>query len=119
MSTPDAGQVAATYFRSWLDKDFTTLRSTLADDVIFRGPLGTADDAEGCLGGLRGMAEIITDLVVEHRFVAGPDVLTWFELHTTLAPPVPTANWSHVEHGKITSIRVAFDARALAAALGR
>jgi len=28
-------------------------------------------------------------------------------------------NWSHVEDGKITTIRVTFDARELAAALGR
>jgi hypothetical protein len=34
-------------------------------------------------------------------------------LHTTEAPPVPTANWSHVENGKITSIRVTFDPRPL------
>lgn len=119
MTTSDPGQVAATYFRSWLDKDFATLRSTLADDASFRGPLGTADDAESCLRGLRGMAEILTDLVVRHRFVDGPEVLTWFDLHTTLAPPVPAANWSHVENGKITTIQVTFDARALAAAMGR
>ena len=44
----------------------------------------------------------------------GPDVLTWFDLHTNVAPPCPTANWSHVEHGVITRIRVAFDPRPLA-----
>jgi hypothetical protein len=46
-------------------------------------------------------------------FVDGPDVLTWFDLHTTVAPPAPTANWQHVEDGRITRIRVAFDPRAL------
>lgn len=113
VSTPDAGQVAAAYFRSWKDKDFDALRSVLADDATFRGPLGTADDAETCLQGLRGMAQIMTDVVIHHMFVDGPDVLTWFDLHTTVAPPCPTANWSHVENGKITTIRVTFDARAL------
>jgi len=29
------------------------------------------------------------------------------------AAPLPTANWRHVEHGKITSIRVTFDPRPL------
>ena len=38
------------------------------------------------------------------------DVLTWFELRTSVAPPVPVANWMHVEAGRIRSIRVAFDA---------
>lgn len=60
------------------------------------------------------MAQIITDIVTHKRFVDGPDVLTWFDLHTTVAPPCPTANWSHIEHSKITTIRVTFDPRALA-----
>ncbi len=55
----------------------------------------------------------MTDLVIEKRFVDGPDVLTWFALHTSVAPPAPVANWAHVEDGKITSIRVTFDPRAI------
>ena len=54
------------------------------------------------------MSEMVTDIVVHKRFVDGPDVLTWFDLHTTVAPPAPTANWSHVENGKIETVRVAF-----------
>lgn len=111
VSTPDPAQVAATYFRAWKDKDFDTLRSVLADDATFRGPLGTADDAESCMQDLNGMAQIITDIVTQHMFVDGTDVLTWFDLHTTIAAPCPTASWSHIENGKITTIRVTFDAR--------
>jgi ketosteroid isomerase-like protein len=105
--------VAATYFRAWRDRDFAALRAVLADDVTFRGPLGTADGADACVAGLRGMAQILDDVVVQHVFVDGADVVTWFDLHTTVAPPAPTANWSHVEDGRITRIRVAFDPRAL------
>ena len=47
-------------------------------------------------------------------FVDGPDVLTCYDLHTRVAPPVPVADWLHGEDGKITSLRVAFDARELA-----
>ncbi|MDQ3151257.1 MAG: nuclear transport factor 2 family protein [Actinomycetota bacterium] len=115
----DPAALAETYFRAWKDKDFTTLRSVLADNATFRGPLGTADDADTCMRGLQGMAQIMTDIVIHKTFVSGPDVVTWFDLHTTLAPPCPTANWSHTENGKITTIRVTFDARDLAAAMGR
>jgi hypothetical protein len=114
---PDAASLATTYFRAWTGRDFATLRSILADDVTFNGPLGTAVDADGAMRGLRGMAEIITDLRIEHRFVDGQDVLTWFEMHTRLAPPCSVANWSRVENGRITRIRVIFDARELAAAM--
>jgi len=106
--------IAATYFDAWKAKDFDRLRSVLADDATFRGPLGSADDGDACLQGLKGMSEIVTDIVVHKRFVDGPDVLTWFDLHTTVAPPAATANWSHVEDGRITRIRVTFDARPLA-----
>ncbi|MDQ2727629.1 MAG: nuclear transport factor 2 family protein [Actinomycetota bacterium] len=110
----DPRTLAATYFHAWKDHDFDTLRSVLADDATFRGPLGRADDAETCIAGLKGMSKIVTDIVIHKVFVDGPDVLTWFNLHTSIAPPAPTANWSHVEGGRITAIRVTFDARPLA-----
>ena len=47
------------------------------------------------------MSQIVTDSVIHKMFVDGPDVLTWFDLRTTIAPPSPTADWSHVENGKI------------------
>lgn len=114
----DTATLAETYFRAWKDHDWTTLRALLADDVSFRGPLASLDDADACVEGLKGMAQIMTDVVVHHRFVDGPDVLTWFDLHTSIAAPVPTANWSHVENGRITAIRVAFDARPFAPPAG-
>lgn len=109
----DPGALAAAYLDAWLAEDFDTLRSLLADDVSFRGPLATIQGADDCVAGLRGMSEIVTDIVVHKRWVDGPDVLTWFDLHTTVAPPAPTANWSHVENGRIERIHVTFDARGL------
>ena len=117
--THDPRPLAATYFWAWQAKDFGALRSVLADDVTFRGPLGTADGADACLRGLQGMAQIMTDIVIRRVFADDSDVLTWFDLHTTLAPACATANWSHIENGKIAAIRVTFDARELAAAMGR
>jgi hypothetical protein len=111
----DPRSLATTYFQSWKNKDFDTLRTVLADDATFRGPLGTADSGDECLQGLKGMSQIVTDVVIRKMFVDGPDVLTWFELHTSVAPPAPTANWSHVEDGRISTIRVTFDPRDLVA----
>src|SRR3954453_11262442 len=92
----DPRTVAETYFRAWKERDFTTLRGVLADDATFRGPLGTADDGDSCLAGLRGLHAILRDVVVLKRSADAPDVLPWFELHTSVAPPAPTANWVHV-----------------------
>lgn len=110
---PTPTDLAEAYYRCWLARDFDTLRGLLADGCTFRGPLGTADDADTCITGLRGMSAILTDVVVHRRVVDGTDVVTWFDLHTTTAPPAPTASWMHVTDGRIASIRVFFDPRPL------
>jgi limonene-1,2-epoxide hydrolase len=114
MSRSDPRDAARTYFDAWRARDFDRLRTVLADEVTFRGPLGTADGADACIAGLRGMAEkVMTDVEVKLMAVDGPDVLTWFDLHSAVADPIPTVNWGHVEHGLITRIRVTFDPRPL------
>ncbi|MDQ6637918.1 MAG: nuclear transport factor 2 family protein [Candidatus Dormibacteraeota bacterium] len=113
--TEDARVLAGIYFSAWKAKDFDRLRSILADDLSFVGPLAQLTGAEACRQGIESLSRIVTDIVVHKTFVDGPDVLTWFDLHTTVAPPCATANWSHVENGKITAVRVTFDARALTA----
>ncbi len=74
--TDDPRTLAATYFDAWKAKDFITLRSLLADDVSFRGPLASLDNADACVEGLTGMSQILTDIVIHKVFVDGPDVLT-------------------------------------------
>jgi ketosteroid isomerase-like protein len=111
-------ELAAAYFESWQARDVAALRQVLADDVSFRGPLGTADGADACIQGLSRMASIMTRVVVQKVFADGDDVLTWFELHTSVAAPVPVANWMHAEAGRIARIRVAFDARGFAPPAG-
>lgn len=108
-------ELSATYFLAWKARDRATLRQILADDCTFGGPLATLGNAEDCVAGLIGMADIITDIVVSKRLADGDDVITWFDLHTRVAPPCATANWTHVEQGRITAIRVAFDPRRLLA----
>ncbi|WHU45465.1 nuclear transport factor 2 family protein [Gordonia sp. L191] len=106
--------VAETYFDAWRTRDFDRLRSVLAPDVSFVGVMGVADGADACLAGLQGMAEsIMDDLVLHARVADGDDVITWFDLVTKDGATLPTANWSHVEDGLITRIRVTFDPRPL------
>ena len=109
----DARTTAVAYFDAWRAKDFAALRALLADDVTFVGPLGTAANAEDYTAGIQRLSNVVTDIAVRKMFVDGPDVVTWFDLHTTVAPPCPTANWSHVQDGKIAAVRVAFDPRPL------
>jgi hypothetical protein len=106
-------EVGARYFEAWRRGDFDALRGILADDATFDGPMGRASNAEECIAGLQNLSKSVTEIVEHKTFVDGPDVLTWYELHTADAGPLPTVNWRHIEHGKITWIKVAFDPRPL------
>jgi len=110
----DAGDpraLATSYFEAWLAHDFDRLRTLLADDATFRGPLGTADSGDECVAGLQGMSKMMTGLDITRMVVDGPDVMTWYDLLTDGAPPIATVNWMHVEDGRIRQIRATFDPR--------
>jgi uncharacterized protein YbjT (DUF2867 family) len=112
----DAGDpraLATAYFEAWRGHDFGRLRTLLADDATFRGPLGTADSGDECVAGLEGMAKMMTGLEITRMVADGPDVMTWYDLLTAEAPPAPTVNWMHVENGLIRRIRATFDPRAI------
>jgi len=110
----DPGTTVSTYVKSWTSGDFDTTRSTLADDVTFLGPLGTADGIEECIGGLQGLKQIVESSEQHQVIVDGDDVCLIYDLHTTKFGTIPTAGWFQLRDGKITSIRVYFDPRPLA-----
>jgi len=106
-------EIAERYFAAWRANDLDAYRALLADDADFAGPMGVAHGADECVEGMRGLAGMTTDVVVHQMQGDDTDVITWFDLHTAAAPACPVANWTHVENGKITRIRVAFDPRPL------
>ncbi|MFF4327320.1 nuclear transport factor 2 family protein [Streptomyces sp. NPDC001591] len=113
-----ARELAGAYFTAWEAGDFETMRGLLAEDVDFVGPLGTAQGTEEALAGLRGLGQVLEKIDVRVRVAEGDEVITWFDLHTSIAPPAPTANWMRVRDGRIARIRVTFDPRGLLAGFG-
>jgi hypothetical protein len=109
----DPKTLAATYFDAWRAKDPELLRSALADDVEFIGPLAQVSGADAYTDSIQGLYEITTELEIKKVLADDSDALTWFDLHTSVAPPVPVANWCHAPDGKIAVVRVAFDPRGL------
>lgn len=108
-------EISETYFTAWQAGDFDTLSTLLAPDVDFVGTLGTARGVEECLQGLKNMGRVLERIEVHARVATETDVITWFDVHVPGATPTPTANWSHVEDGRITRIRVTFDPRSILA----
>jgi ketosteroid isomerase-like protein len=108
-----AKTIALTYFDAWDTRDFDRLRTIFADDVTFTGPMATVEGADACLQGLEGLRGMLERIEVLHVFEDGDDVVTWLHLHKAGTDPMPVANWSHVEDGKVTRVRVTFDPRPL------
>ena len=115
MTADSPASVAAAYFDAWQRKDIERVRPLLHEDVEFVGALGATHGLDQTLAGLGGMFAMTDRVEVVKRWVDGPDVLTWFELRTATAGPLAIVNWSHVEAGRITRIRVTFDPRPLLA----
>lgn len=111
---PGAAELAGRYFDAWQARDERVLAEILAEDVTFRGPVGTANGRTECIAGLMGMLGIVTAIEVQARVTDDHDVITRSGLHTTVAAPAPAADWSHVEDGCITGIRVASGPREIA-----
>jgi ketosteroid isomerase-like protein len=115
-ATTTAKTAATTYFDAWKHGDFERLRSILADDVTFTGPMGTASGADDYVQSLAGFAAGLDDIAVEKMVADGDDVLTWFNLVPKGdGEPVPVVNWCHLERGRVQRVRVTFDPRPLLA----
>ncbi len=111
MRTPT--DLADGYFAAWTARRPEDVRPLLADDVTFRGPLGTADGPDECVAGLAGLFGATDEVRVVRRWADGDDVVTWFELRAGGSGPMAVVNWSHVRDGVIDRIRVTFDPRPL------
>jgi 2,4'-dihydroxyacetophenone dioxygenase len=115
----DPRAVATAYFRAWQAHDPGAPGSLLAGHATFAGPLGTAGNADEMATAIQRLFAITTDVVVQKMTAAGGDVITWFDLHTTVAPPASVANWSQIRDGKIIRVRATFDPRAIIAGQSR
>src|SRR5205085_11387787 len=102
MSTDDSPQsVANAYFDAWKANDIERVRPLLHADVDFVGALGKTHGVAETLSGLSGMFAMTRQVEVIHRWIDGPDGLTWFELRTATAGQMAIGNCSHVEDGRL------------------
>jgi ketosteroid isomerase-like protein len=107
----DARSLVDAYFAAWRINDFASMRAVLHDRMEFVGSIETYDSADRFLQAIQRLSQIKDDLTIQKVWADGPDVVVWYDLHTTVAPPAPVAEWHHVENGKVTAMRAVFDAR--------
>ncbi|YAL83055.1 nuclear transport factor 2 family protein [Dermacoccaceae bacterium W4C1] len=106
-------ELATAYFDRWGRGAVQEITDLLAPEVTFSGPLAQLSGAQDCVQGLAGLASITERIDVRAMHGDEHEVITWFELHTTQAPPLTTANRMQVAGGKIVAIEVTFDPRPL------
>lgn len=115
MAGSDAKAVADKFFKAWTGGDFDTARGLLHDDLSFQGPIDSFDNADAYIGALQGLSQIVKAAEEQKVFVDGDDVCVIYDLVTaTPAGTAPTAEWYHLRGGKISAVRVFFDARPFA-----
>ena len=116
MASTEPKDIAEKFFKAWTTADFETARSLLHDDVSFSGPIDHFDNADAYIRSLQGLSQIVKSAEEQKVFADGNDVCVIYDLVTnTPIPPSPTAEWYHLRNGKISAVRVFFDARPFAA----
>jgi ketosteroid isomerase-like protein len=111
-----ASQVVERFQAAMAKGDAAEARKLMRDDMKFAGPLDQFDKPEPYLQALGQLGPMIERVEVVREFSDGDEVARFCNLH--FKPPLPktfVAEWYHVKDGKISSIRIAFDARAFAA----
>lgn len=107
-----AREIVDAYRAAWENKDFETARQQLADNLDFAGPIDTFDNADDYITAIKGLSQITKGTSTKRVFEDGADVCVIYDLQTaTPAGDAPVAEWYQVADGRISMIRVFFDAR--------
>lgn len=96
-------------------KDFQAARKLLQDTLEFRGPIDTFHKADDYLHAMQKLSAIVEGVDILKVFEEGNDVSLFCDLKTKTFGTSFVAEWYKVNDGKITSVRVVFDARPFAA----
>src|SRR3954447_24779840 len=112
MAVNSARDLVDRYFAALTARDLTTVRTLLHDDLSFKGPLATLDNADAYLHGLGHVTAAMTGL--ERRVVVaeGENVIQTYDLILGSAAAVPVAEWLQVRDDRIAAIQMFLDARA-------
>jgi SnoaL-like domain len=107
----NAKDIVDAYWAAWEAKDLDTARKYLADSLDFAGPIDTFNNADDYIKAIAGLSHIVTSTTTRRVFADGSDVAVFYDMHTsTPAGTAPIAEWFSVHAGRISMIRVYFDA---------
>jgi hypothetical protein len=115
----DARQLIETYHNAWTTGDFNTARRCLDDNLDFRGSIDAFSNAEDFVNALKGFKGVVRGVVLlKSYFDHGGGALLYDCDTVTPAGVIRTSEFFAVDRGKITEIRLVFDAGELRKLMG-
>lgn len=112
-------EVANLYYDAWANKRGDMSDVPLADDLVYRGPVASFDNAAGFREMATTAGAMVESQTVRHQFSDGNLVLTITD--TEMALPIPTmtsAELLEIRDGKIVRGENIYDAEAMRKAMG-
>jgi hypothetical protein len=102
------------YHESWTQRDMSTARSYLVDDLDFQGPIDTFTNADDFIVTLTGFAAMLSRVDLLQEFYADDAAALLYDCVTdSPAGTIRTAEFFWLRDNKIATIRLVFDATAL------
>jgi hypothetical protein len=110
----DAKQVVTNYHNAWTSGDMKAARTYLADDLDFQGSIDTFHRADDFIGALTMFHSMLKGVKLIQSFFSEAGGALLYDCDTmSPAGMLRTAEFFTVGNGKITSIRLVFDATEL------
>ena len=115
----DTRQLIETYHKAWTSGDFITARRCLADNLDFKGSIDTFQNADDFINALKGFKGMLRGIgILKNYFDHSGGAI----LYDCKPPPQPElfepSEFFSVDNGKITEIRLVFDATELRKLMG-
>jgi ketosteroid isomerase-like protein len=110
----EARQLIETYHNAWSSGDFVSAQNCLAPDLDFWGSIDAFSQAEPFIARLRQFHSMLRGVTVLRRFFDSEGGALLYDCDTVSpAGLIRTAEFFTVRDGKITEIRLVFDATEL------
>ena len=115
----DAKQVITNYHNAWTKGDMQTARLYLTDDLDFQGSIDTFRKADDFIAALNMFQKMLRGVNLIQSFFSESGAALLYDCDTmSPAGVLRTAEFFTVAGGKITSIRLVFDATELRKLMG-
>jgi len=107
-------QLIETYHNAWTSGDFATARACLAADLDFKGSIDTFHTADEFVAALRRFQSMLRQTTLLKSFFEHDGAALIYDCDTTSpAGVIRTAEFFTTKSGKISEIRLIFDASEL------